>query len=175
MSAIGGPSGGEFWITWKLATILRMTDAHLDAKEVRLRAELDELSARREMRTRRLAPIEHALQRAAEDDPDFAKRFAAHLAAFQARVGNDSKRSVRPPATVPSAAEAIIDYICSPDRKEAVLGDLQSGFTRITAKRGEKAARRWYWWQTTRTAAAFGMQMISRLVLLRTLLGKLGL
>jgi len=76
---------------------------------------------------------------------------------------------------VPSTAETIISYLCTPDRLEAVLGDLQRNFARRAAKHGEKAARRWYWWQTARTVAAFGVQIVMKVVMLRALLEKLGL
>lgn len=76
---------------------------------------------------------------------------------------------------VPSGAETVVSYVCTPDRLEAVLGDLQRNFIRRAIKHGEKAARRWYWWQTARTVAAFGVQIVVRVVMLRALLEKLGL
>ena len=76
---------------------------------------------------------------------------------------------------VPSAAETMISYVCTPDRLEAVLGDLERNFARRAARHGDKAARRWYWWQTFRTVTVFGVQMVVKLVLLRELLRKLGL
>ena len=85
-------------------------------------------------------------------------------------------RSAQPEVPdVPSAAETIISYACSPDRLEAVLGDLQRNFARRVAKHGDTAARRWYWWQTARTLTAFGLQLVTKAVLLRALLAKLGL
>jgi hypothetical protein len=76
---------------------------------------------------------------------------------------------------IPPTAETIISYICTPDRLEAVLGDLERNFARRAAKHSEKAARRWYWWQTTRTVAAFGVQIAVKLVIVREMLRKLGL
>jgi hypothetical protein len=76
---------------------------------------------------------------------------------------------------VPSTAETILSYVCTPDRLEAVLGDLERNFDRRAAKHGEKAARHWYWWQTARTVIIFGIQIIASLALLRGLFRKLGL
>ena len=81
----------------------------------------------------------------------------------------------RCPPDVPSAAETIISYVCTPDRLEAVLGDLERNFARRAAKHGEHAARRWYWWQTARTVVVFGFQIVVSAVALRELLRKLGL
>jgi hypothetical protein len=77
--------------------------------------------------------------------------------------------------SIPTAAETIISYVCTPDRLEAVLGDLERNFARRAAKHGEEEARRWYWWQTVRTVAAFGVQIVVRIVMVRELLRKLGL
>jgi len=87
--------------------------------------------------------------------------------------GNGSTH--QPMIAVPSAAETIISYVCTPDRLEAVLGDLERNFARRATKQGEKAARGWYWWQTARTVAAFGFQIVVKAVLLRELLRKLRL
>lgn len=76
---------------------------------------------------------------------------------------------------VPSSAETLISYVCTPDRLEAVLGDLERNFVRRAAKHREKAARRWYWWQTARTVAAFGVEIVVKLVMVRELLRKSGL
>jgi hypothetical protein len=91
-----------------------------------------------------------------------------------ARLRHQSLRSQSAPG-VPSLPETIISYVCTPDRLVAVMGDLQRNFSRRAAKHGEKAARRWYWWQTARTVAAFVFQIIVKVVMLRELLRKLGL
>jgi hypothetical protein len=76
---------------------------------------------------------------------------------------------------VPWVGECILEYVCSSDRLEVVLGDLERNFRRRTAKRGLAAARRWYWWQVMRSVAAFGIQAIVAIVLLRDFLKKIGL
>lgn len=92
---------------------------------------------------------------------------------FGNESGSRSELGIRP--RVPSAAETIISYICTADRLEAILGDLQRNFLRRAVKHGETAAQRWYWWQTIRTVAAFGVQIGVKLAMVRELLEKLGL
>jgi hypothetical protein len=76
---------------------------------------------------------------------------------------------------IPPAGETVLWYICSPDRLEVVLGDLEEKFLRRAATSGSAAARNWYWWQVARTALAFGLQIIVKLALLRGILEKLGI
>jgi hypothetical protein len=76
--------------------------------------------------------------------------------------------------SMPSTAEKIISYVCTPDQMEMTLGCLQEGFTSRVAKVGEKAARRWYWWQTVRTVMVFGVQTVVKFLMLWELLRKAG-
>lgn len=98
-------------------------------------------------------------------------RLEKEIAALESRL----EEKVRQPFAIPSLAESVISYVCAPDRLEAVLGDLQRNSCRYASKHGAKAARRWYWWQTVRTFAAFGFQTLARLVLAHELLKRLGL
>jgi hypothetical protein len=77
--------------------------------------------------------------------------------------------------SVPPAGETILWFICSPDRLEVVLGDLERNFHRRAAARGVSAARRWYWWQVVRTSVMFLVQIIGGVALLRGLLQRLGI
>lgn len=76
---------------------------------------------------------------------------------------------------VPQSGETILWFICSPDRLEVVLGDLERNFDRRAAARGASAARRWYWWQVVRTSVMFLGQIIGGVALLRGLLQRLGI
>lgn len=135
--------------------MLSVERLRLNAEHLRLEEELDRLKNKAAFRKRFIVALRATI------DTSPAER---HV-----------ERSSCPRATVPSTAEAIISYVCRPDCAEAVLGDLQRNFSRYATRHGEKAARRWYWWQTIRTGATFCTMALSRLVLLKMLLGKLGL
>jgi hypothetical protein len=45
----------------------------------------------------------------------------------------------------------LVGQFALPDRREAILGDLQEEFAVVATKAGITRARRWWWWQTART------------------------
>jgi hypothetical protein len=87
----------------------------------------------------------------------------------------EQQMSRREGTTVPQTGETILWYLCSPDRLEVVLGDLERNFKRRAASHGEQAARRWYWWQISRTVVVFGFQVIVKVAVQRGVLEKLGI
>jgi len=74
---------------------------------------------------------------------------------------------------VPAGAELVLAWMVSPDRLEALLGDMEAGFHRLSTKHGERAARCWYKWQVVRTALALFGPKLMRLTGIRLVLRKL--
>jgi hypothetical protein len=89
------------------------------------------------------------------------------------RVPHHGKAAEGPPP--PSAGGTILAYICRPDRLEAVLGDLERNFRKRAMRYGVVAARRWYWWQVTRSIGAFCFKLLQSAETIHELLRKLGL
>jgi hypothetical protein len=76
---------------------------------------------------------------------------------------------------VPEFGASILAFVCSPDRLEAVLGDLEENFHRIALKRGVSAARRWYYYQIVRSVLAFSFGLLRTGLAITEILRKLGL
>jgi hypothetical protein len=76
-------------------------------------------------------------------------------------------------SALPCAAEKLLSLACPPDRLEAVLGCMEECYVQMAARHGERFARRWYWWQTARSVAWFGMENLTRVVAARELLKRL--
>jgi hypothetical protein len=75
----------------------------------------------------------------------------------------------------PSVGGIILAYLCRPDRLEVVLGDLERNFRKRAMKDGLVAARRWYWWQVTRSIGAFCLKLLQSAETIHEPLRKLGL
>ncbi len=53
---------------------------------------------------------------------------------------------------VPVAARILVQRLAPPDRREAVVGDLDEEFEERAAEDGVPEARRWYWSQVLRSS-----------------------
>jgi hypothetical protein len=53
----------------------------------------------------------------------------------------------------PRIASWLIDLSTTPEKAEAILGDLLEESSDLASKSGAASARRWYWWQSLRTIA----------------------
>ena len=90
-------------------------------------------------------------------------------------VYEEGTREPRPPHEVPPLGEQILRFVCRSDELEGMLGDLQENFQEQSEKYGATAAKRWYWWQVTRSAGAFALKLLGKVVAARELLRKFGL
>lgn len=75
---------------------------------------------------------------------------------------------------VPRLGELLISVVCQRKVREAVLGDLEEGFQTRAHARGARIARRWYWWQVAKSAAAFTWRWTRRLLELDELIRRIG-
>jgi hypothetical protein len=107
---------------------------------------------------------------ALKEDRDAFVRVRVSHGADEGQASNIARLS-----NIPTLAERLLSLVCTPDRLEVVLGDMEEGFAKLAARHGEKFARRWYWWQTARTMVAFGFQGLANVVAARELLKRLGL
>jgi hypothetical protein len=82
---------------------------------------------------------------------------------------------ITPEVQVPKVGENILQYLCSPEVSEALLGDLAEGFRRRTTERGRAAALWWYRWQIARSVVKFTANVLFRVASVIEALRKLGL
>ena len=96
-------------------------------------------------------------------------------ASFEIRIGTPIVKANTPPIEVPAIGESILSYLYPPERRESMLGDFEEGFRSRAIKHGLRAARRWYFWQVTRSVLECAFSLLRILVWIREALEKLGL
>src|SRR3984893_2120364 len=62
----------------------------------------------------------------------------------------------------PRLAVWLVDQVAAPDRREAILGDLQEGFAAVATQTGITSARHWFWRQTARTLVHLSVASIRK-------------
>ncbi len=76
---------------------------------------------------------------------------------------------------VPRFAEMIVWFLAPPDRREALLGDLEEEYKSCIKRYGLSVAKRYYWWQVVKTCAALLFAVVQRVTVVEYILRRFGL
>jgi len=106
------------------------------------------------------------------------KSTAASAAATAAPTPKEPERSGTPyeatwkttqRPSIPKTPELLLIFVCPPKDLEPLLGDLEHTFHIVAERFGEKVARRWYWYETMRSAISYGGKWVT--LIIRCILG----